>query len=232
MLRIRRRLERGHVVQHWLESYHTFSFAGYQNPQHIRFRTLRVMNEDFIAPGQGFGMHPHRDMEIITYVLSGELAHRDSLGHTAVLRPGELQRMSAGTGIEHSEFNPSPTEPVHLYQIWIFPREKGGPPSYEQKTLPAESRRNCWQVAASPEPQCGELLIQQDARILLAELDPQVELAYDIAPGRHVWLQVLSGTIQLEGQLVEAGDGVAVSEQNRLAVQATAAAELMLFDLN
>ncbi len=172
MIRIRKAGDRGHANHGWLDTYHTFSFASYQDEQHVHFRTLRVMNEDRVAPGQGFGTHPHRDMEIVTYVLSGALEHKDSMGNGEVLRPGEFQRMSAGTGLRHSEFNPSATEPVHLYQIWLFPEKDGITPSYEQKAFPVNGQANAWRLVAAPEGDNGALTIHTDARIYLAEVGP------------------------------------------------------------
>ncbi len=170
MLSIRRGPDRGHFNHGWLDTYHTFSFGDYYDPEHEQFGALRVMNEDRVAPGQGFGMHPHRDMEIVTYVLSGALEHRDSLGTGSVLRPGEFQRMTAGTGIRHSEFNPAADEPVHLYQIWLLPERSGLEPSYEQREFPLEPRQSGWQQVASPDGVDGSLRIHQDARIYLANL--------------------------------------------------------------
>jgi redox-sensitive bicupin YhaK (pirin superfamily) len=231
MLTLRKAADRGHFDHGWLDTYHTFSFADYYDPQHTGFRALVVMNEDRIAAGRGFGMHGHRDMEIVTLVLSGALEHRDSLGHGEVLRPGELQRMSAGTGIRHSEFNPSATEAVHLYQIWLSPREPGLPPSYEQRALPVGERENRWQLAASPFGSDGALTIHQDARILLANLAAGGTLTYDLPAGRHAWLQVLRGAIELNGQALATSDGVAISDETHLAISAQEPAELMLFDL-
>ncbi|MFO0919332.1 MAG: pirin family protein [Planctomycetaceae bacterium] len=231
MIQIRRAHERGHANHGWLDTYHTFSFSTYHDPAHVRFRTLRVMNEDAVAPGQGFGTHPHQDMEIVTYVLSGALEHRDSMGNGEVLRPGEFQRMSAGTGITHSEFNPSSTEPVHLYQIWLFPESKGLTPSYEQQAFPTIGRHNQWQLVASRDAADGSLLIHQDARIYLADLENGRQISHVLAPGRHAWLQVLRGAVTLNGQLLETSDGAAISEETVLNVQATTDAEIMLFDL-
>ncbi len=231
MLRIRRSHERGFADHGWLKTYHTFSFATYQDPHHVRFRSLRVMNEDVIAPGQGFGTHPHHDMEIVTYVLSGALEHRDSMGNGEILRPGEFQRMTAGTGIEHSEFNPSATEPVHLYQIWLFPERKGIEPSYEQKAFPVAHRANRLQLVASRQGDEGSLMICQDARIFLANLSPGSSVTHTIAPGRHAWLQSLRGRIVVDGIALEAGDGVAVSDEPALTITASDASEIMLFDL-
>ncbi len=231
MIRLRRGDERGHLNHGWLDTYHTFSFGDYYDPQHVQFRALRVMNEDRVAPGQGFGMHPHRDMEIVTYVLSGALAHRDSLGNGEVLRAGELQRMTAGTGIRHSEYNPSPDEPVHLYQIWLLPERTGLEPSYEQKAFPAAEREGAWQLVASPEAADGSLAIRQDARVYLARLAAGGTLDRDLAAGRSAWLQVLSGAVELQGEAVRAGDGVAISDESRLALRGGEPSEVMLFDL-
>jgi redox-sensitive bicupin YhaK (pirin superfamily) len=231
MIQIRPAAERGHFNHGWLETYHTFSFGDYHDPAHHHFRALRVMNEDRVAPGQGFGMHPHRDMEIVTYVLEGALEHQDSMGNGEVLRPGELQRMTAGTGIMHSEFNPSSTEPVHLYQIWLFPEGKGLSPSYEQKAFADEEKHNRWRLVASRDGREGSLTIHQDAEIHLARLEEGRQLAHSVSPGRHVWLQVLRGAATLNGQSLDAGDGAAVSEESKLTVEAATDAELLLFDL-
>jgi redox-sensitive bicupin YhaK (pirin superfamily) len=189
------------------------------------------MNEDVVQPGEGFGMHAHQDMEIITYVLSGELEHHDSLGHRAVLRAGEFQRMTAGTGISHSEFNPSSTEPVHLYQIWLFPARKGLAPSYEQKGFPESERRNQLRLAASPDAAHGSLNIHQDARIFLALFDEGRAVTHLLADGRHAWLQVLRGDIALNGVPLHVGDGAAVSEERQLTIRAENDAEILLLDL-
>jgi len=231
MIAIRPAHERGHGDHGWLQTYHTFSFGDYHDPEHMRFRALRVLNEDWIAPGQGFGTHPHRDMEIITYVLAGTLEHRDSVGHGEILRAGELQRMSAGTGIAHSEFNPSPDEPTHLIQIWLFPRRKGVEPSYEQRRFPPEATRNRLSAVASPEGAEGSLRIGQDARLYVTQWDADREVAYALAEGRHAWLQVLRGEVRLNGVELSAGDGAAVSEEAALTLRALSPAETMLFDL-
>lgn len=231
MIQIRKSTDRGHFNHGWLDTYHTFSFDTFHDPEHMRFRSLRVMNEDRVAPGQGFGMHPHRDMEIVTYVLAGALEHKDSMGNGSVLRAGEFQRMSAGTGLMHSEFNPSPSEPVHLYQIWLFPERKGIEPSYEQKQFPESERHNRLQLVASPDAAAGSLLIHQDARIYLAQLDAGRELSHAPAAGRHAWLQVLRGAIALNGHELSAGDGAAVSDEPSLTLAASTNAEVMLFDL-
>lgn len=231
MLRIRRGRDRGHFNHGWLDTYHTFSFGDYFDPDQMAFRSLRVMNEDRVQPGQGFGMHGHRDMEIVTYVLSGALEHRDSLGNGSVLRPGELQRMTAGSGIRHSEFNPSASEPVHLYQIWLLPERKGLEPSYDQRPFPAAGRRGKWQLTASPDGRDGSLAIRQDAEIYLAELAPGESLDFALKSGRHAWLQTLRGDVQVNGQPLAAGDGAAISEESSLSVRADGAAEVMLFNL-
>lgn len=229
MLAIRKASARGSFDHGWLQTHHTFSFGDYQDPRHTQFRSLRVMNEDFIAAGEGFGMHGHRDMEIVTLMLEGQLAHRDSLGNTEVLSPGELQRMSAGTGIRHSEFNPSSSAPAHLYQIWLFPERQGITPSYEQKKI--DFGANAWRLAASRDARDGALLIHQDAEIHLARLQAGKALSYSLKSGRSAWLQVLRGGISLEGNELSAGDGVAISETSQLAVSAKSDAELLLFDL-
>ena len=231
MIQIRKAADRGHADHGWLNTFHTFSFGSYQDREHTHFQSLRVMNEDWVAPGQGFGTHPHRDMEIVTYVLEGALEHKDSMGHGKVLRPGEFQRMSAGTGITHSEFNPSATEPTHLYQIWLFPEQKGITPSYEQKQVPEEGRRNRLQLVASRDAAEGSLLIHQDARIFLSRLDVGNQVTCDLRTRRHAWLQVLRGSVSLNGQTLQTSDGGAVSEVSQLTIQATTDAEIMLFDL-
>lgn len=232
MIRVRKAEERGHADHGWLDTYHTFSFAGYQDPEHVHFRTLRVMNEDVVQPGQGFGTHPHRDMEIVTYVLEGALEHKDSMGNGEVLRAGEFQRMSAGTGITHSEFNPSATEPVHLYQIWLFPESKGIEPSYEQKQFPVSEQQNQLRLVASPEAEAGSLRIHQDARVYLSQIEAEQTVLYELAEGRHAWLQVLRGSVLLNDVALDVSDGAAVSDTRNLKIQATADAEIMLFDLN
>ena len=231
MIRIRRSAERGHFNHGWLDTFHSFSFGDYYDPSHTQFRALRVMNEDRVAPGQGFPMHGHRDMEIVTYVLSGALEHRDSLGNGEVLRPGELQRMSAGKGIRHSEFNPSATEPVHLYQIWLLPGELGLVPSYEQRVVPAAGRDNAWRLVASPNGADGSLSIQTDARLYLANVKGGATEDHTFAAGRHGWLQVLRGEVALGNQTLVAGDGAAISDEPAVTVSATEPAEVLLFDL-
>ncbi len=231
MIAIRRAAERGHANHGWLDTYHTFSFASYHDSRHMHFRALRVMNEDFVAPGQGFGTHPHADMEIVTYVLEGALEHRDSMGNGEVLRPGEFQRMSAGTGITHSEFNPSDSEPVHLYQIWLFPDQKGIAPSYEQKRFAEEERRNRLRIVASRDAADGSLLIHQDTRIFLSSIDGGKQVNKPLDEGRHAWLQVLRGQVSLNGQALDTSDGAAVSDERLLTIDAQTDAEILLFDL-
>jgi quercetin 2,3-dioxygenase len=231
MIRIRKSDERGHFDHGWLHTYHTFSFSRYYDPLHMSFRSLRVMNEDWIAPGQGFGTHGHEDMEIVTYVLEGGLAHRDSLGSGDVLRPGELQRMTAGTGISHSEFNASQTEPVHLYQIWLLPEREGLEPSYEQKAFSQDDRRDRLRLVASPDGRDGSLTIRQDARLFLGSLEQNRELVYALPADRHAWLQILRGSVEFNGFALSAGDGAAVSDETALTVRAQSQAEVLLFDL-
>ena len=231
MITIRNANDRGHANHGWLDTYHTFSFSSYQDPQHMGFRALRVMNEDRVEPGQGFGTHPHRDMEIVTYVLEGALEHKDSMGNGEVLRPGEFQRMSAGTGITHSEFNPSETDPVHLYQIWLFPERRGIEPSYEQKKFADDQMRNRLRLVASREAGEGSLAIHQDARIFLSRIDAERQVEHRLEPDRHAWLQVLRGSVLLNGQDLQTSDGAAVSNESTLTIRATEDAEIMLFDL-
>jgi redox-sensitive bicupin YhaK (pirin superfamily) len=231
MFRIRHADERGYFDHGWLRTYHTFSFADYYDPEHISFRALRVMNEDRVRPGHGFGEHGHKDMEIVTYVLEGALEHKDSLGNGEVLRPGEFQRMTAGTGIRHSEFNPSKTESVHLYQIWLLPERLGLEPSYEQKVIPAEQRANRLRVVASPDGRDGSLKIHQNAEILLSTLSSQAAVSHTFQPERHGWLQVLRGSVEANGHELTVGDGLAISEEPKLDIVAKEDSEVMLFDL-
>src|SRR3954468_19901114 len=214
MITVRPASERGHGQKGWLDTYHTFSFSDYQDPQHMGFRVLRVINEDRVAPGRGFGEHGHRDMEIISYVLEGALGHRDSLGHEAVLRPGEFQCMTAGTGIRHSEFNPSRTEAVHFYQIWLLPDRSGHTPHYDQRSFPEDERRGRLRLVASPDGRDGSLTIHQDAEVYLAALGPGDRVAHALRPGRYAWLQVLRGDVDLNGTSLVAGDGAAVGEES------------------
>jgi len=231
MLQVRKAGERGHFDHGWLNTYHTFSFADYVDPQHMGFRTLRVMNEDRVAPGQGFGMHGHRDMEIVTYVLEGALEHQDSMGNGEVQKPGEFQRMSAGTGIMHSEFNPSESELVHFYQIWLLPERRGLVPSYEQKRFSEDERRNRLRLVASPDGAEGSLSVRQDARIYLASVLDGKSASHALDAGRYAWLQVLRGEVALNGTNLGTSDGVAVSDERQLSITAKGNAEIMLFDL-
>lgn len=232
MYSIRRAHERGHFNHGWLDTYHTFSFADYMDPRHMGFRSLRVINEDRVAAGQGFGTHPHRDMEIVTCVLEGQLAHRDSMGNGAVLHPGEFQHMTAGTGIQHSEFNPSATEAVHLYQIWLKPRQKNLTPRYDQRVFPEAERRGKLRVVASPDGRDGSLAIQTDSKIFLALIDKGDRLEHPLAPGRHAWLQVLRGSATVGELKLGVGDGLAVSDESAIVITGTEPGEVMLFDLD
>jgi redox-sensitive bicupin YhaK (pirin superfamily) len=231
MLRIRKAGERGHFDHGWLDTYHTFSFADYYDPAHLGFRALRVMNDDRVQPGHGFGMHGHRDMEIVTYVLSGALEHKDSMGNGSILRAGQLQRMTAGTGVRHSEFNPSDKEEVHLYQIWLLPKRKGLEPSYEELALDEDEKRGRFRLIVSPDGAEGSMTIHQDARLYLALLRPGQAISHAIEPGRAAWLQVLVGTVKSFGKNFAAGDGVAITDEKAVAVQAEDASEVLLFDL-
>jgi quercetin 2,3-dioxygenase len=231
MIQVRKAAERGHFDHGWLDTQHTFSFGDYYDPAHLGFRSLRVINDDRVQPDQGFGMHGHRDMEIVTYVLDGALEHRDSLGNGSIIKAGELQRMTAGTGVRHSEFNPSDTEWVHLYQIWLLPQRKGLEPSYEQMAVGEEDRRGRFRLVASPNGVDGSLTIHQVARLYLASLSPGEGVAHEIEPGRAAWLQVLRGSMNVLGHDLAAGDGVAVTEESAVSVQATVPCEVLLFDL-
>ena len=231
MLTIRRHDERGRADLGWLDSRHTFSFGQYRDPRHMGFRSLRVINEDRVAPGQGFGSHSHSDMEIISYVLDGSLEHKDSLGNGAIILPGEIQRMTAGTGITHSEFNPSPSQTVHFLQIWILPDRSGLPPSYEQRHFPAAERQGRLRLVASPDGRDGSVSVHQDARLYLSHLGAGDTVLHPMAPGRHAWVQVASGAVTLNGASLLDGDGAALSDETQVEVGADTGAELLLFDL-
>lgn len=231
MLTLRPARERGRTRIEWLDSWHTFAFGDYVDSQWHGFRTLRVINDDVIGPAGGFGTHPHRDMEIITYVLSGALEHRDSLGNGSVIRPGDVQRMTAGTGIRHSEFNPSPTEAVRLLQIWLFPNQKGLTPGYEQQNFPASDKRGKLRLIASTDGRDGSVTFHQDADVYASLLEPGEQVSHDLRPGRHAWLQVATGKVTVNGQTLEEGDGAALSEESRVTVTADSPAEILLFDL-
>jgi hypothetical protein len=230
-LQIRNSQERGHVKIDWLDSYHTFSFGHYFDPDHMGFRSLRVINDDRIAPGAGFGTHGHRDMEIITYVLEGALEHKDSLGTGAVIYPGEAQRMTAGTGILHSEFNHSKTEPVHLLQIWIVPEEEGLPPSYEQRAIPLEEKRGKLRLIAARDGRDGAVTIHQDAALYASVLEPGERVFYDLKANRHGWLHVARGTATLNDRSLTEGDAVAIAGEERLEIGTDMGGEILLFDL-
>lgn len=223
--------ERGTTQTHWLESYHTFSFNRYYDPQHTGFRQLLVINEDFVAPSKGFGTHSHRDMDIITNIIAGSLQHRDSMGTSSVIRPGEVQRMSAGTGVSHSEFNPSSDEPTHLLQIWIQPERRDLPPSYEQRMFPAEERQGKLRLVASRDGGDGSVTVHQDVRLYDAVLEAGDEISHPFDPRRHAWLQVVKGSLTLNGTPLGAGDGAAASGEESLNIRARESAEILLFDL-
>jgi redox-sensitive bicupin YhaK (pirin superfamily) len=232
MMQLRPASERGRAEHGWLSTAFSFSFADYVDPEHMGFRGLRVINEDHVAPATGFPKHGHRDMEILTWVLSGALRHEDSLGNGDVIRPGEMQRMTAGKGILHSEFNPSPDEPVHLLQIWIHPERSGLEPSWEQRDFGADAPANGLQLLASPDARDGSLCIHADALVSVLRLEPGNEQDYELAPGRHLWLQVARGALSVNGTVLTQGDGLAVSDEPVLRLAASAeGVEALLFDL-
>jgi hypothetical protein len=231
MISIRRAKERGHADHGWLDTSHTFSFAEYVDPRHMGWGPLRVVNEDRVAPGAGFPTHAHRDMEIITYVLAGALEHRDSLGTGSVIRPGEVQRMSAGTGVRHSEYNASRTEPVHFLQIWIQPAQAGIAPGYEQKTFADAERRGRLRLIAAPDGADGAVTIHQDARVYAASLERGERVVHTLAAARLAWLQVARGAVRLDGERLEAGDGAGVARETSVTLEAVEPAEVLLFDL-
>lgn len=230
MLTLRPSSARGHFNHGWLDSRHTFSFAEYRDPAHMGFRSLRVINEDIIAPGEGFPTHPHHDMEILTYVISGKLAHKDSMGNGRTIEAGEVQGMSAGTGITHSEYNASRGEPVHLLQIWIVPRTRSVTPAYGE-WKPEGAHRNAWSLAASGDGAEGSILIQQDARMYVGLFDDATEIALPVEAGRHCWLQVAAGDAALGGITLAQGDGAAFAAEDASHIRAEAGSELLLFDL-
>jgi hypothetical protein len=231
MITIRKSDERGHLNHGWLDTYHTFSFDQYYDPAHMHFRSLRVINEDRVAAGKGFPTHSHRDMEIITYILAGALEHRDSMGNGSVIRPGDVQRMSAGTGVAHSEFNPSETEPVHLLQIWIMPRARNLSPSYEQKAFSEAERRKRLRLVASDDGRDGSVTIQQDAKLYAAILNRETTIEHTLTESRYAWLQVARGNVNINGHELTQGDGAAISREPSLKILASDEAELLLFDL-
>jgi redox-sensitive bicupin YhaK (pirin superfamily) len=228
MITIRPSNERGHNQISWLDSRFTFSFDQYYDSQHMQFRSLRVLNEDVVAPGQGFGMHPHRDMEILTWILDGAIEHRDSMGTGAVLRPGELQHMTAGTGVMHSEFNPSPKDPTHLLQIWITPERKNLKPEYEQLAFPDKDLRGKFHHVAGPD---APVTIHQDADLFITRLDKGQETKHALKAGRHAWVQLARGAVKLNGLELKAGDGAAITKEDEVRVEAKEASEVLLFDL-
>jgi hypothetical protein len=231
MITLRKAAERGRTNIDWLDSWHSYSFGDYYDPRHMGFGPLRVINDDRVAPGGGFGTHPHRDMEIITYIVSGALEHKDSLGTGSVIRPGDVQRMTAGTGIRHSEFNPSQTEPVHLLQIWIQPEQNNLTPSYEQHTVSETDRLGGLCLIASRDGRDQSVTIHQNADVYASLLEAGQAVRHTIAGGRMAWLQLISGPISLNGQRLEAGDGAAIEQEQQLEITAQDNSELLLFDL-
>lgn len=231
MLTVRRAEDRGHANHGWLDTHYTFSFADYHDPRHMGFRGLRVINEDRVAPARGFGAHPHRDMEIITVVLSGAVQHRDSMGTGSIIRPGEIQRMSAGTGVTHSEFNASEKETLHLLQIWLLPGERGIQPSYEQKAFSEAERRGQFRLVASPDGREGSLTIHCDAALYTGLFEAGETGELHLTPGRHAWVHAARGQVLVNGQALKAGDGASISEETRVQVQGIEGSEVLVFDL-
>jgi quercetin 2,3-dioxygenase len=231
MIQIRRSHERGHADHGWLDSRFSFSFADYFDPDHVQFRTLRVMNDDHIAGGGGFPAHPHRDMEIVTYVMEGELAHKDSMGNGSVIRPGDVQYMSAGTGVAHSEFNASQKAPVHMYQIWMFPDKKNYTPTYDQKHFSEAEKRGKLRLVVSPDGRDGSVKIRQDNALYATVLPEGKSVEHEIQPGRHAYVQVARGSVELNGKKLETGDGAAISDEKALQLTGVNDAEVLLFDL-
>jgi redox-sensitive bicupin YhaK (pirin superfamily) len=234
MITIRRSEERGHADHGWLDSRHTFSFANYHDPKHMGFRSLRVINEDRVAPGKGFGAHGHRDMEILSYVLEGKLAHKDSMGHREELGPNEIQKMSAGSGIMHSEFNGSATDPVHFLQIWIEPQSKGLTPSYEQLQLDPVGKRDRLMLLAGPERVDGATQINQDARVFVTEVTPGRSVSHPLGKGRHAWVQVVRGSAKVNDAALATGDAATLSKEPELTItgEGSEPSEILVFDLN
>ena len=231
MIKIRKSDERGHTNLGWLDSYHTFSFGDYYDPKHMGFSDLRVINEDRVKPAAGFGTHPHRDMEIITYVLKGALEHRDSMDNSSVIRPNEVQRMSAGTGIKHSEYNHSQTEPVHLLQIWILPEERGIKPGYEQRAFNPEEKHGKLRLVAAHDGREGAVTVHQDVDLFLALLASGEQVTHHPKPSRHAWVQVARGSVMLNGHKLKEGDGAMASKEEIIEIKATYVSEILLFDL-
>jgi redox-sensitive bicupin YhaK (pirin superfamily) len=232
MIYIRKSSERGHFNHGWLNTYHTFSFDQYHDSRFMGFRSLRVINEDFVAAGRGFPTHAHRDMEIITYILEGALEHRDSMGNGSVIRPGDVQRMSAGTGVRHSEANPSATESVHLLQIWIIPTEQGIAPGYEQTSFTEEERRGRLKLVGSRDGREGSVTIHQDASLYASLLEESQSVEHELDAGRSAWVQVARGSVEINGQRLEQGDGAAASEEGKLTIVGRDDTEILLFDLS
>lgn len=231
MMTLRKANERGHADHGWLDTWHTFSFAGYYDPAHMGFRSLRVINDDKVAPGAGFGTHPHRDMEIITYILRGELEHKDSMGNGRIIKTGEVQYMAAGTGVQHSEFNPSTQSDVHLLQIWIQPDHKGAKPNYSEKSF-ARAASGRWHLVTSKTGRDGSIPINQDAELLLAKLQPGQKLGHELRPGRHAWVHVAEGDVSVNGHNLRSGDALALSDESRVELSASRDSQVLLFDLN
>ena len=231
MIALRKSQDRGHANHGWLDSYHTFSFADYYDPAEMGFGPLRVINEDRVAPGMGFGKHPHRDMEIISYVLEGKLEHKDSMGTGSVIRPGDVQRMSAGTGVTHSEFNPSPDEPAHFLQIWIEPSQVGIAPSYEQKAFPVQEKKGRLRLIASPDAAEGSVTLHQDARLYAGALNDDDAVSYALAEGRKAYVHVARGTVQVNGTALNTGDGARITDERELRFSNSSDAEVLLFDM-
>ncbi len=231
MITIRRSSERGHFNHGWLNTYHTFSFDQYHDPRYMGFRSLRVINEDFVAQGRGFPTHGHRDMEIITYILEGALKHEDSMGNGSVIRPGDVQRMTAGTGVRHSEANASPDEPVHLLQIWILPETIGLDPGYEEKAFSKDERLGQLRLIASNDGRNGSVTVHQDVNLFAAIVEADQEISHTMAPTRYAWLQVARGSVRVNGETADQGDGVVVMGESDLKLVGNTAAEVLLFDL-
>ncbi|MEM6733893.1 MAG: pirin family protein [Myxococcota bacterium] len=228
---LRRSEDRGHANHGWLDTRHSFSFARYRDPAHMGFRSLRVINQDRVAPGAGFGMHPHRDMEILSYVIDGALEHKDSIGNGSIIRPGEVQRMSAGSGVRHSEFNPLADTPVHFLQIWLLPDRPNHEPSYEQKSYSVDARTDQLRLVASHDGRKGSVVIHQDANLYSSYLARGRSLTHALAPNRHAWLQLISGELELNGKTVRPGDGASTQQSGELSIRATRDAHFLLFDL-
>jgi quercetin 2,3-dioxygenase len=231
MITIRKSDERGHANHGWLDTHFTFSFADYYDPEHVQFRTLRVMNDDRVAGGGGFPMHPHRDMEIVTYVLDGALEHRDSMGNGSVIKPGDVQYMSAGTGVTHSEFNASETQPVHLYQIWMMPDKRGYKPAYDQRNFSEAEKRGKLRLLASPDGRKGSVKIRQDNELYATVLGAGESVKHALKPERHAYVQVARGSVKLNGKTLETGDGAAISAEKAVELTGINEAEVLLFDL-